>query len=275
MQSINLVLYLVKLNKIIDSHVNFGHDLLKNKVGDIYHESINSGIERLLCINSNLFEFESDFKMVKDYEFIDLTIGHHPNNANDIKTDEVIKIIEKEIINSSKKIVGIGETGLDFHYDIPKRIQLECLEKHIELAIKYKLPIIIHMREAENEMINILQKYRDKLKNILIHCFTGSNFFAEKCMEMDCYYSLSGIITFKNSNKLRETIKILPLNRIIFETDSPYLTPVPNRGKINEPKYLEIIINFYADFLNLDVEQVKRESTMNYKNLFEIFKIND
>ena len=148
---------MTKLIKIIDSHVNFGHDLLKNKVGDIYNESLNSGLERLLCINSNLYKFENDFKMVKDYEFIDLTIGHHPNNANDIKIDDVINIIEKEI-NLSKKIVGIGETGLDFHYDIPKRIQLECLEKHIELAIKYKLPIIIHMREAENEMIKILQK---------------------------------------------------------------------------------------------------------------------
>ncbi len=257
--------------KIIDSHVNFGHDLLKNKVGDIYQESINAGIERLLCINSNLYEFESDLKLVKDYEFIDLTIGHHPNSADGINTKDIIKIIEKGINNSSNKIVGIGETGLDFHYDIPKNKQLESLEKHIDLAIKYKLPIILHMRKAENEMINILQKYRDKLKNILIHCFTGSNFFAEKCIEMDCYYSLSGIITFKNADILRETIKTLPLNRIIFETDSPYLAPVPKRGKLNEPKYLEIIINFYANIMNLNVEKVKKESTMNYKNIFELF----
>ncbi len=263
------------MNKIIDSHVNFGHDLLKNRVGEICENSKKFGIERLLCINSDLNEFANDLNLIKNYDFVDLTIGHHPNNTSNISTKDIRYLIENGIGNSDKKVVGVGETGLDFYYDIPIEKQLECLEIHLELAVKYKLPIIIHMRESENEMISILRRFRDNLKNILIHCFTGTNEFAKKCIEMDCYYSLSGIITFKNAINLRETIKTLPLNRIIFETDSPYLTPVPYRGKINEPKYLEYIISYYANIMDYDLDRVKKESTDNYYKLFEIIKIND
>ncbi|MCH1416677.1 MAG: TatD family hydrolase, partial [Gammaproteobacteria bacterium] len=195
--------------------------------------------------------------------------------ADNIDIKSVRKIIEDGISNSNNKIVGIGETGLDFYYDISKERQIECFELHLELACLFKLPVIIHMRDAEKEMISIIKKYRDKLKNVLIHCFTGSDEFAEECIKLDCYYSLSGIITFKNAENLRQTIKKLPLERIIFETDSPYLTPVPFRGKINEPKYLKYIIDNYSEIMNLEKDKIEKISTRNYKNLFQIFNIND
>ena len=259
------------MSNLIDSHVNFGHDLLKNDVKRIYEESLNEGIERMLCINSNLHNFQKDFELVKNYKFIDMSVGHHPNSTGEIDSIEIPKFIEQYINDSDNRIVGIGETGLDYHYQAPRIKQIECFELHLELASKYQLPIIIHMRDAEEDMIDIMSKYRAKLSNILIHCFTGSQNFANKCIEMDCYYSLSGIITFKNADILRNVIKTLPLNRIIFETDSPYLTPDPFRGKTNEPKYLKTIIEKYSKIMSTDLENIKKESTSNYKKLFQIF----
>ena len=259
------------MSNLIDSHVNFGHDLLKNDVKRIYEESLNEGIERMLCINSNLHNFQKDFELVKNHKFIDMSVGHHPNSTGEIDSIEIPKFIEQYINDSDNRIVGIGETGLDYHYQAPRIKQIECFELHLELASKYQLPIIIHMRDAEEDMIDIMSKYRAKLSNILIHCFTGSQNFANKCIEMDCYYSLSGIITFKNADILRNVIKTLPLNRIIFETDSPYLTPDPFRGKTNEPKYLKTIIEKYSKIMSTDLENIKKESTSNYKKLFQIF----
>ena len=259
------------MSNLIDSHVNFGHDLLKNDVKRICQESKNEGIERMLCINSNLHNFQKDFELVKNHKFIDMSVGHHPNSTGEIESSEIPKFIEQYINDSDNKIVGIGETGLDYHYQVPRIKQIECFELHLELASKYQLPIIIHMRDAEEDMIDIMSKYRAKLSNILIHCFTGSQNFANKCIEMDCYYSLSGIITFKNADILRNVIKTLPLNRIIFETDSPYLTPDPFRGKTNEPKYLKTIIEKYSKIMSTDLENIKKESTSNYKKLFQIF----
>jgi TatD DNase family protein len=259
------------LSNLIDSHVNFGHDLLKNDVKRICQESINEGIERMLCINSNLHNFQKDFELIKDHKFIDISVGHHPNSTSEIESSEIPKFIEQYINDSDNRIVGIGETGLDYHYQVPRIKQIECFELHLEIASKYRLPIIVHMRDAEEDMIDILSKYRAKLSNILIHCFTGSQNFANQCIKMDCYYSLSGIITFKNADILRNVIKTLPLNRIIFETDSPYLTPDPFRGKTNEPKYLKTIIEKYSKIMSTDLENIKKESNSNYKKLFQIF----
>ncbi len=258
------------MSNLIDSHVNFGHDLLKNDFQKICDESIKEGIERMLCINSNLYNFKEDFDLVKRHDFIDISIGHHPNNTDKIEIDEISNLINKNIKDSKNKIVGIGETGLDYYYETPKIKQIECFELHLELASKHQLPIIVHMRNAEKDMISILNKFRTKLPNILIHCFTGSQNFADQCIEMDCFYSLSGIITFKNADILRKIIKTLPLNRVIFETDSPYLTPEPFRGKKNEPKYLKTIIEKYSKIMSTDLEIIKKESSSNYKKLFKI-----
>ena len=263
------------MSNFIDSHVNFGHDLLKDDVERICQESLSEGIERMLCINSNLKNFKHDFELVKDHNFIDISVGHHPNSANEIETKEISDFISEYIKNFKNKIVGIGETGLDYHYQIPRIKQIECFEIHLDLASKFQLPVIVHMRDAEEDMIDILNKFRSKLPNILIHCFTGSQKFANQCIEMDCYFSLSGIITFKNADILRNVIKTLPLNRVIFETDSPYLTPDPFRGKTNEPKYLKTIIEKYSKIMSIDTEIIKEESTSNYKKLFKIIEIND
>ncbi len=258
------------MSNLIDSHVNFGHELLKNSVSDICKEALDNNIERILSINSNVFDFHRDINLIKDFNFVDISIGHHPNNTFDIKSEEIKSILEENIKKFEDRIVGIGETGLDYHYDVPKYKQIESMEIHLDTASIYNLPCIIHMRDAETDMIKILTKYQKKLDGILIHCFTGSIEFAKKCIDLGCFFSLSGIITFKNANNLRDTIKILPLEKIIFETDSPYLTPDPLRGKINKPSYLKIIIEKYCEITGNDFIETCKISTENYKNLFKI-----
>merc|ERR1711991_814976 len=156
-------------------------------------------------------------------------IGIHPHETkNDIiNSDFIVKNLEE-----NKKIIGIGETGLDFYYNnSEKDIQLNSFRIHIEASLKTNVPIIIHSRDAEEETFSILEEYKDQNLKILMHCFTGSQKFAEKLLNFDSYFSASGIITFKNSTELQKTFKSLPLDKILIETDSPFLAPVPNRGK--------------------------------------------
>ena len=171
-------------------------------------------------------------------------------------------------LKDNPKIVAVGETGLDFYYNANKSKQIESLEAHFEKASQYSKAVLIHMRDSEEEIFPILDKYRSRVPQILIHCFTGSDEFADKCMDLDCYYSISGIITFKNAEKLRNTIKKLPIDRIIFETDSPYLTPDPHRGKTNYPKYLKLILEKYCEILAINAKEMATRSNDNYNQLF-------
>ena len=253
--------------KLIDSHVNFGHELLAENSKSIILESIENNIIGMLCVNSNLLEFSNDLKIIADYDLIDITIGHHPNYVNQMNIIDMESLLDENLRENSR-IVAVGETGLDFYYDTDKNKQIESLEMHFEKASQFSKPVLIHMRDSEDEIFPILKKFRQKVPQILVHCFTGTDEFAKKCIDLDCYYSISGIITFKNAVKLRETIKKLPINRIIFETDSPYLTPDPHRGKVNYPKYLELILIKYCEILSLDLEEMASISNDNYNKLF-------
>ena len=253
--------------KLIDSHVNFGHELLANKSKEIIKESVENEIIGMLCVNSNLSEFSKDLSIVIDYETIDITIGQHPNYVDEIPIKDIKTILNNNLKNNSK-IVAVGETGLDFHYNANKTKQIESLEAHFEMASQYDKAVLIHMRDSEDEIFPILDRYRSRVPQILIHCFTGSDEFANKCMDLDCYYSISGIITFKNAEKLRNTIKKLPIDRIIFETDSPYLTPDPHRGKTNYPKYLKLILEKYCEIMAINTKEMATRSNDNYNKLF-------
>ena len=253
--------------KLIDSHVNFGHELLANKSKEIIKESVENEIIGMLCVNSNLSEFSKDLSIVNDYETIDITIGQHPNYVDEMPINDIKTILNNNLKNNSK-IVAVGETGLDFHYNANKTKQIESLEAHFDMASQYEKAVLIHMRDSEEEIFPILDRYRSRVPQILIHCFTGSDEFANKCMDLDCYYSISGIITFKNAEKLRNTIKKLPIDRIIFETDSPYLTPDPHRGKTNYPKYLKLILEKYCEILSINTKEMATRSNDNYNKLF-------
>ena len=250
---------------LTDAHVNFSHKDLINNVEQIINEGREGGVSRFLAVNSNLNEIETDYNLVKNYDFVDLTIGHHPYLCNEVDEDSLVALLDKNIDSYKNKIKVIGETGLDFSYDVKPINQINSFKLHIELAIKNNLPILIHVRDAFEETYKILSEYKSELKTVLIHCYTGDDNYAEKFLKLGCYFSITGIITFKNAEKLRGTIKKLPKNKIFFETDSPYLTPVPMRGEINKPSLLKHIIEYYCELTDEDFTDIAQISSKNYE----------
>ena len=250
---------------LTDAHVNFSHKDLINSVDQIITEGREGGVTRFLAVNSNLYEIETDYNLVKNYDFVDLSIGHHPYLCNEVDEDKFEALLEKHIDSFKNKIKVIGETGLDFSYDVKPINQIKSFKLHIESAIKNNLPILIHVRDAFEETYDILSDYKSELKTVLIHCFTGDDNYADKFLNLGCYFSITGIITFKNAEKLRGTIKKLPKNKIFFETDAPYLTPVPMRGEINKPSLLKHIVKYYSELTEEDFDDIAHISSKNYE----------
>jgi len=251
---------------MIDSHCHLDHEPLISDLPNVIQRSKNIGIEKLLTISTS---FES-FNRIKDIinldDIIYGTIGIHPHETeNDIITsDEILKNL-----NESPKIIGIGETGLDFFYNNSDREkQINSFKQHIEASIKSNVPIIIHSRDAEHETFEILNEYKNKNLKILMHCFTGSLEFAIKLQSLNAFFSASGIITFKNALELQNTFKSLPLDKILIETDSPYLAPVPNRGKKNEPSFIDHTAKKLADIKEISKEELIKITTNNFNKLF-------
>ena len=214
---------------MIDSHCHLDHEPLLSDLDNIIKRSKNIGIKKLLTISTSIESFSRVKEIVNKDMIIYGTIGIHPHEVdkNNIDSEFFVKNL-----NENKKIIGIGESGLDFYYDNSDRHkQIESFKIHIEAALKANIPLIIHSRNAEDKTFEILNEYREKNLKILMHCFTGSQKFAEKLLDFNSFFSASGIITFKNASELQKTFKFLPANRILIETDSPFLAPVPNRGK--------------------------------------------
>ena len=252
---------------MIDSHCHLDYEPLINNLEEIIKRSKDVGIEKLLTICTTLKSFEKIKEIVNEDEIIFGTYGIHPHETkNDIVTSEII-IRE---VNKSVKIIGIGETGLDFFYNnSDKKAQIDSFNEHIKAAIKLDLPIIVHSRSAEKETYEVLNNYKNENPKILMHCFTGSLEFAKKLLKLNTFFSASGIITFKNSLDLQYTFKQLPMNRLLIETDSPFLAPVPNRGKKNEPSFIKFTAKKLAELHNIDSSELISQTTNNFNRLFK------
>ena len=251
---------------MIDSHCHLDHEPIFSNLKEIIERSKNEGVKKLLTICTTLESYNSILKIIEMDEIIYGTFGIHPHEA-----DKNVITIENFNLNLNKndKIIGIGETGLDFFYNNSKKDrQIKSFELHIEAAIKFNMPIIIHSRSAENETYDILKKnYNSKLK-ILMHCFTGSKSFAKKLLDLGAYFSASGIITFKNSVELQDTFRIIPTEKLLIETDSPFLAPEPMRGKKNEPSYIKYTALKLALLKNTELKNLINFTTNNFNNLF-------
>ena len=251
---------------MIDSHCHLDHEPLFSDLSNIIKRSKDVGIEKLLTISTSFDSFSKIKEIVKQDEIIYGTIGIHPHESeNDIiKLDEIIKNFQE-----NDKIIGIGETGLDFYYNnSDKEKQISSFIRHIEASIKTNAPLIIHSRNAEKETYDILNDHKDKNLKILMHCFTGSKKFSEKLLMLNAYFSASGIITFKNANELQDTFKSLPLDKILIETDSPFLAPVPNRGKKNEPSFIDFTATKLAEIKEISKSELIEITTSNFNKLF-------
>ena len=251
---------------MIDSHCHLDHEQINSDLSNVIKRSKDVGIEKLLTISTSFESFKKIKDIITEDEIIFGTIGIHPHetNSNEISVEEIVRNFDE-----NPKIIGIGETGLDFYYNnSDKEKQIKSFKKHIEASIKTNSPLIIHSRNAEDETFEILNQYHDKKLKILMHCFTGSKNFAERLLKLNAFFSASGIITFKNSLDLQETFKFLPLDKILIETDSPYLAPVPNRGKKNEPSFLSFTAQKLADIKELTKQEITKITTTNFNKLF-------
>ena len=251
---------------MIDSHCHLDHEPLLSDLQNVIQRSKDVGIEKLLTISTSFESFSKIKELIKIDEMIYGTIGIHPHESSkDIITSK--EIIQNLTENS--KIIGIGETGLDFYYNnSEKEKQISSFKQHIEASIETNKPLIVHSREAEQETFEILNHYKDQNVKILMHCFTGSKGFSEKLLTLNAYFSASGIITFKNSVDLQETFKSLPLNNILIETDSPFLAPVPNRGKKNEPSFIDFTATKLAEIKKISKSDLVKITTNNFNRLF-------
>ena len=251
---------------MIDSHCHLDHEPLLSDLKNVIKRSKDVGIKKLLTISTSHESFDRIKKIINEDEMIYGTIGVHPHETTDnkITTDFIIKNLTQ-----NSKIIGIGETGLDFYYNnSDKNNQIISFKEHIEASIQTNVPLIIHSRDAEDETFDILNEYKNKNLNIIMHCFTGSRSFAEKLLTLNAYFSASGIITFKNSQELQEIFKFLPLDKILIETDSPFLAPVPNRGKKNEPSFIDYTAQKLAEIKNISKSDLVNFTTNNFNKLF-------
>jgi len=253
---------------MIDSHCHLDHEPLLSDLSNVLKRSKNIGIKKLLTISTSFESFSRIKDIVNKDEIIYGTVGIHPHESdtNTITKSEIVKSLKE-----NPKIIGIGETGLDYYYNnSDKEKQISSFKTHIEAAIECDVPIIIHSRDAEDDTFNILNEYKEHNPRILMHCFTGSKKFSEKLLTLNSYFSASGIITFKKSLELQDTFKNLPLEKLLIETDSPFLAPVPKRGKINEPSYLKYTLEHMAKIKNIPPQEMELITSRNFKKLFEV-----
>ena len=255
---------------IIDSHCHLDYPNLYNQLDDVIKRAQIKNVNKLLTICTTLESFEKIKLIIKKYEHVYGTFGIHPHETNNFTHIDSKYILELK--KKYKKIIGIGESGLDFYYNhSDKEIQIRSFIEHIKAALELNIPIIVHTRNAETKTFEILEseKKNSNLK-VLIHCFTGTAEFARKLLDLNCYISVSGIITFKNSTDLINAVSKIPIEKLLVETDSPYLAPIPYRGKSNEPSYIVETIDKLSQIKNISKDKVKANTTNNFKNLFGI-----
>ena len=251
---------------MIDSHCHLDQQPLAGDLNNIINRSKEVGIEKLLTISTTLNSFNEISKLVNFDPIIYGTFGIHPHEA-DKEFVSKSEIIDK--IKTNKKIIGVGETGLDFYYNnSDKKNQINSFINHIEAAIDLNIPLIVHSRNAETDTFDIINRYKNQNLKVLMHCFTGSLNLAKKLLDLDAFFSASGIITFKNSNSLQDTFKFLPDNKILIETDSPYLAPEPMRGKKNEPSFIHHTLKKLAQIKKIEINKLDNITTNNFNNLF-------
>jgi TatD DNase family protein len=256
----------VTLN-LVDSHCHLDFDDFGGDFESVLARAKESGVERMLTICTRVTKFEQVLKIAAAADNIRCTVGIHPHEAENEPDVDVARLAE---LAKHPKVVGIGEAGLDYFYDkSPRERQQEVFATHIEASRVTGLPIVVHSRDADEDTVRLLQEGAKKggLTGV-IHCFTSTQYLADAALEMGFYISLSGIVTFKSAAALRDVAKTIPHDRLLVETDSPYLAPIPMRGKRNEPAFVKHTASFVADFLGLSLPDLAAQTTANFDRLF-------
>ncbi len=252
---------------LVDSHCHLDFPEFQEDFEAVLARAEEAGIKTMMTICTHVTKFDQVHAIAKAHDNIFCTVGIHPHNADSEPEVTVDQLVEWA---SGPKVVGFGETGLDYFYEhSPREIQQRQFRTHIEAARKLDLPVIVHTRDAEEDTLAIIEEEYNKAPfRGLIHCFSASDEFAQRVVSMGFYISISGIVTFKKAEELREAIKNVPVDRLLVETDAPYLAPIPKRGKRNEPAYTAFTAAKVAEIKGLSEEEFAKQSTDNYFTLF-------
>jgi TatD DNase family protein len=253
---------------LIDSHCHLEFSDFKDDFDSILKKASDTGVEKMVTIGTKLSTFHKAIKIAGNHAQIFCSVGVHPSHVH----EEGITTWEKiTALCQHPKIIGIGETGLDYHYmRSSKEDQIASFTAHIKAAQETGLPLIVHTRDADEDTVSILKNQMAiKSFKCLIHCFTSTDWLATECLKLGAYISASGIVTFKNATDIQETIKKVDINKLLIETDSPYLAPTPFRGKRNEPAHVKHVAEFIADLKGLSFEEIAVATTNNFYRLFD------
>lgn len=251
---------------LIDTHVHLNSHQFKDDVDEVIKRALANDVKTMIVVGFDHKTNQRAIELAEQYDFIYATVGFHPTDAKKIKESDKEQLLP---LLKHPKVVGIGECGLDFYWDkehIDKQIKL--FQWHIELSLKYDLPLVIHMRDASEATYNVLSEY-EGIKGIM-HCYSGSAEMAPLFMNLGLHISLGGPVTFKNGRVPKEVAKIVPMDRLLVETDSPYLSPHPFRGKQNEPARVKLVAEEIARIKELPYVEIANQTTKNALELFGI-----
>lgn len=253
---------------LFDTHAHLNAEEYKEDLDEVISRALEAGVSNMVVVGFDRPTIEKAMELVDRYDFLYASVGWHPVDAIDM-TEEDLDWIEE--LAAHPKVVALGEMGLDYHWDkSPKDIQKVVFRKQIQLARKVHLPIIIHNREATADIIEILKEEKADEVGGIMHCFSGSPETALECVNMNFYISLGGPVTFKNAIRPKEVAAEIPLDKLLIETDCPYLTPHPFRGKRNEPSYVKLVAEQIAEIKEITYEEVAEVTSKNAKKFFGI-----
>ncbi|GAB5489820.1 MAG: TatD family hydrolase [Phototrophicaceae bacterium] len=259
---------------LIDTHCHLNFERYDADRDDIVQKAIDNGVTRIIIPAVDIESAEQALALSEQYEGVFVAVGVHPNSTADFDADDLAKI---EALSHHEKVISIGEIGIDYHWDkSPKAKQRESFEAQLELASQRELPVIIHNREASEDVMDVLEQWVKNLPESLkerpgvLHSFSAPPEIAERALAIGFYLGFTGPITFKNAEDLRRVVRTVPLHRILVETDGPFLTPHPYRGKRNKPEYIPLIADRLAGLHNLSLEDMARQTTENAIRLFNL-----
>jgi len=253
---------------LIDSHAHLDMDEFNEDIEKVLERALNGGIANIITVGIDIPSSLKALEMANRYDFIYSSIGYHPHNADSVDTSSLEELSR---LAKEPKVVAWGEIGLDFfrRYSTPEK-QIAAFEQQLDLAFQYNLPVIIHDRNAHDEIYTILNKKRDKKSKGVIHCFSGNYDLAMALIDIGYYISIPGTVTYSKAVEVREVASGIPIDRLLVETDAPFLAPVPKRGKRNEPLYVNYTARKIAQLRGMDFEEFSHKTSENAKRLFGI-----
>ncbi len=256
------------MSLIVDSHCHLDYDGIYENLPAVLQRAGDAGVGLVLSISSRVRNFQKILGIAEAHEKVFCTVGTHPHNAHE---ELDIPVADLVALTHHPKVVGIGEAGLDYFYDnAPRDAQMQGFKNHIAAARESGLPLVIHTRDAEEDTAKLLEveMARGEFK-ALLHCFTSQQWLAERAVELGLYVSFSGILTYKTAQNLRDTAKVLPEDRLLVETDAPFLAPLPMRGKSNEPAYVAHTLEVLAQTRGVSREHMAQVTSANFFRLFD------